>query len=351
MLIPKIDFQYWYIVNNELSKTREKGLYITRHHAVATQIWNKYLNENLRLAYFTQFNEDDKIKVEYERIKNLTYEELENEILRNTSEIIQDSFRNKESILKTFDLIQIWGGKPGGNNIYNRNGFDRLNNTEWMKVYIDGAKEASLGNHESYQILKSIKHLEIPFASKHVNFYSRHLKMNSLIIIDEKISHCFKIEDPKTLSIKEIETINDLCKTTAANIGYEPWQIEKALFSFHLRYFKAKSLKNENYLNDLDTTNVKEIYVWYEENKKNSSLKESKVKSISKVINRNKKNIKYIIKKNEYFIAKDGCIFIINSAIERCLIPSYKIDKLKYLKINDNIFYKFNGGIDSFKTI
>lgn len=345
MTLPDIDFQFWYNVNNEVNNSIEEGVIIKRHHAVATQIHNAYIYNKLKLAYFTQFEDEKIISIEYDRIKNLTYEKLENEILKYTSEIIQDGFKNKELILKTFDLIQIWGGRPGGNNIYNNNGFDRINNTEWIKIYIDGTEKASIGEYESYQILKSIKHLQIPFASKHLNFYSRHLKMNSLIIIDEKISHCFKIEDPKSLSEENIKLINDLCKAKANDIGYEPWQIEKALFSFHSNYFKAKKLINRNYLSELDINNVSIIESWYQEIKNNDSKKNISLKNIFNFKTKIVKKINLL--KSEYIITKDDCIFIINSAIKKNQISPELIVESKFLKTGNNIFYKYNGGIDS----
>ncbi len=56
MTLPDIDFQFWYNKNTELNNSREKNIYVTRHHAVATQILKKYLNEKLSLAYFTQLD-------------------------------------------------------------------------------------------------------------------------------------------------------------------------------------------------------------------------------------------------------------------------------------------------------
>ena len=59
MTLPNIDYKFWYNVNYEVNKSREPGTYINRHHAVATQIFKKYVDEKLRLSYFTQF-EDEK---------------------------------------------------------------------------------------------------------------------------------------------------------------------------------------------------------------------------------------------------------------------------------------------------
>ena len=343
MKLPDIDFKFWYNINTQLNNSREEGVIIKRHHAVATQILNSYKDKKIRLGYFTEFEDEKEIFNEYRRIKNLTYEELENEILKISSEIIKDGFKNKELILKTFDLIQIWGGRPGGNNIYNSNGFDRINNTEWIKIYIDGLEKASVGDYESYQILKSIKHLQIPFASKHLNFFSRHLKVNSLIIIDEKISHCFKMEDPKSLSKEDIKLINDLCRAKANDIGYEPWQIEKALFSFHSSYFEARKLINTNYLNHLDINDVGEINNWYTEIKNNDSKKEIKPNRYRKVNNENKITAKYTLKNNECFTTNDGLFFIKNSAIERCNIPNSLLKRGISMLLKGEKFYNFKG--------
>ena len=94
MTLFDIDFNYWYNKNNELNKSKEDGVRITRHHAVATQIFNAYDKKNLRLAYFTQFEKVENINFECNRIKSLSYEELENEILNYTREIIESGFTN-----------------------------------------------------------------------------------------------------------------------------------------------------------------------------------------------------------------------------------------------------------------
>ena len=44
---------------------------------LATQIFKKYVDEKLRLSYFTQFEDEKKITSEYNRIKSLTYEDLD----------------------------------------------------------------------------------------------------------------------------------------------------------------------------------------------------------------------------------------------------------------------------------
>ena len=36
MTLLDIDFNYWYNINNELNKSKEEVVRITRHHAVAT---------------------------------------------------------------------------------------------------------------------------------------------------------------------------------------------------------------------------------------------------------------------------------------------------------------------------
>jgi hypothetical protein len=342
MTLPDIDFQFWYNKNTELNNSREKNIYVTRHHAVATQILKKYLNEKLSLAYFTQLDNVTESKKEYLRIKSLTYSELENEILNYTQQIIEGNFNDNQLILKTFDLIQIWGGRPGGNNIYNKNGDDRTNFSKWLDDYINGVKKASVGDFDSYQVLKSIKHLQLPFASKHINFYSRHVKENSLIIIDEKISHCFKITDPKSILQEDIVKINNLCRSKARELNYEPWQIEKSLFSFHSYYFEAKLNINQEYLHPLDITNVENIKNWY--NKTNNKINK-------KIIVNHKPSEQYVIYNNEFFRTKDNCFFIKQIAIEKCKIPNNKINKNKSLKIKNEMFYNYIGNNNLIKII
>ena len=205
---------------------------------------------------------------------------------------------------------------------------------------------------DSYQILKSIKHLQLPFASKHVNFFSRHLKMNSLIIIDEKISHCFKIQDPKSISKQDIEEINNLCREKAAEVGFEPWQIEKCLFTFHANYFEAKSLINEAYECISDISSIKEINDWYIKIKKNETEEELRTSTKKK----NNKNIevaaKYFLKKNiECIITKDGYYLIKYSAIEKHKIEKKLINKSNFSTIKGEIFFKYIGNINLIKII
>ena len=165
--------------------------------------------------------------------------------------------------------------------------------------------------------------------------------MNSLIIIDEKISHCFKVEDPKSLSEESIKEINFLCKTKANNIGYETWQIEKALFSFHSNYFEAKTLINTNYLNPLDNESCEEINKWYEEIKKIKPRKKTKSRNTSK--NENINTVTYTLNKNEFFKDNDNCIFVRNSAIERCKIPNTQIKRGNNIILKGEIFYYYIG--------
>lgn len=259
--LPLINYRYWFEKNKQLTSSRKEGEYVKRHHAVTTQILNKYKKNSLCLAYFTQLN-SDQIIPEYNRIKQLTYWELENEIIAYISHIISDMFDDKDLILKVFDLIQIWGGRPGGNNIYNRNGDDRVNLT-WLKNYIIGIKLASTGQFSSYETLIRIRHLQLPFASKHVNFYSRHLGNESLIIIDEKISHSLLIKDPKTISNISIQEINLLFRQKAIELNLFPWQVEKALFSFHSKYFEASKVINREFEDSLDEEAVGLIEFWY----------------------------------------------------------------------------------------
>jgi hypothetical protein len=342
MNIPTIDFEFWFNKNFEISKSREKKIYINRHHAVATQILNKFKDENIRIAYFTQYNDERKIQEEYKRIKSLTYYELEGEILSNAKKIIEESFKDKDLILQTFDLIQIWGGKPGGNNIYNRSGIDRINFDYWIETYIKGIKLASFGDFESYEILKSIKHLQLPFASKHVNFFSRHLGIESLIIIDEKISHCFKTEEANSISIDQIKEINYLCREAANNFKYHPWQIEKALFSFHSNYFKAKNLISTKYNSPQDIGQVEILKKWYDEIKSDFGNKSNNTNRFKKNI-KIRKQQKVILGKDDYFRNNSGEYFIKNLVVDSIKILSKLIDQSKYLKFKETTFYKYIG--------
>ncbi len=243
-------------------------------------------------------------------------------------------------LLKTFDLIQIWGGRPGGNNIYNRTGKDRININEWLEIYIQGVKLASEGNYESYNKLRSIKHLELPFASKHVNFFSRHLKEKSLIIIDEKIAHCFMIENPKSITEETIKKINELCREKSKKYKYQPWQIEKALFSFHSNYFKGKKLIEEDNISPSDSSEVKNILEWYKKNKSNEVTHKEKKSKYYKI---NQSFKEYILYKKELYTTKDGQLFIKSSAVNRCKISKNLLDKSNFFKDQGDYFFKFIG--------
>ena len=74
---------------------KPKNLYINVIKKNDVEYYKKYVDEKLRLSYFTQFEDEKKITSEYNRIKSLTYEDLENEILENILEVFLNKFEKK----------------------------------------------------------------------------------------------------------------------------------------------------------------------------------------------------------------------------------------------------------------
>ena len=106
-ILPKIDFNYWYNKNLEDSNTERRFV------SMITRINNIFEKDNkFKQSYFCGDNN------ETIRLKELNYNQLENEIIiliRNKKN--EADFSDME-ILKIFDLIQIWGGLTGGSNVY-----------------------------------------------------------------------------------------------------------------------------------------------------------------------------------------------------------------------------------------
>lgn len=279
MKIPKIDFQYWYKYSLDSNKKRDVNNkpIILRHHDVINMIYSKrLLGDKIKTAYFTNFKSINKINFEVSKLLNLTYFELENYIIKCIDEVRKENyFINKkggdEQILKIFDLIQIWGGIPGGGGPYQirkRNGkkimpWRSINNLGWLKVYKEAALKASKGDIQAYSEFRKIKHLGgLAFASKHAYFFSKHLNNKSLIIIDVKIAHCFGYFYANELELEQIKIILEEVSKVSKSNKLTNWQIEKALFTFHLENFRGrKIIANSHKLKNIDIVN--DILKWY----------------------------------------------------------------------------------------
>lgn len=234
---PKIDFKYWYNKNIEDSNTEP------RFKSMITKINNIYENNNnLNQAYFC----GDKIEIN--RLKNLNYNQLENEILnliKNKSKKNVTDFSDNE-ILQIFDLIQIWGGLTGGSNPYQikNNKSVRLNYEKWIKDYRNLINLSIEKNIKAYEFVlkKNIPCLNMSFGSKHISFWSRKKVDDNkcLIVIDNKISG---VSGVKIASKADYNLIIKNVHKIASEINMKPYQIEKALFTFHKFYFDNNNSK------------------------------------------------------------------------------------------------------------
>lgn len=271
--IPDIDFNFWYKISNKINMERydNNEPKINRHHGVISMIENKYTQEGIKTAYFTNYTSKNEIFSEIKRLRNLSYAELENEIIKNVNNARKNNYfvnndNGNEEILRIFDLIQIWGGIPGGGGPYqskNTIPWRSNKNLKWINEYKNAANNASKGKITAYDDFRKIKHLGgLAFASKHAYFFSKHLNQNSLIIIDEKIAHCFKIFKANDIDTSIANHI--LLQTSNAAKKYKlfRWQIEKSLFTFHLLNFKGRR-KINNSFDSKDIRAITDLQKWY----------------------------------------------------------------------------------------
>jgi hypothetical protein len=271
--IPQIDFNFWYKISNKINAERQsnKTPKINRHHAVINMIENKYTNEGIKTAYFTNFKSKKAIYSEIKRLKHLNYVELENEIIKKVNKARKNNFFKERpnanvEILQIFDLIQIWGGIPGGGGPYqSKNGapWRASNNLNWINEYKKAAYKASTGDITAYDDFKNIKHLGgLAFASKHAYFFSKHLNQKSLIVIDEKIAHCFEIFKANEIDREIATDILSQISEAAKKSNLVRWEIEKSLFTFHSLNFRAgRRIKNSFKNKDVEIVN--NLLEWY----------------------------------------------------------------------------------------
>jgi len=227
MKIPKINFNYW------LKKNQTDSLNEMRFIALITKIENIYnINKNYKQSYFCG-NQN-----EISRLKNLNYFTFEEEIIKKIKSI--KDLNNDEEILKIFDLIQIWGGLQGGSNFYNivKNSSLRLNYKKWLPQYKQLISLAISKNKEAYNIVATgeIPYLRMSFGSKHISFWSRKERdeSNCLIIIDNKIAGVSGALNALQSNYYDILLqIHSYSK----EFNLKPFEIEKALFTFHRSYF------------------------------------------------------------------------------------------------------------------
>ena len=244
MIIPKIDFKYWF------NKNQSDALIENRFVSMITRISNIYNEDNkYKQSYFCDN------KTEISRLKNLNYNELENEILIKIQKNNDVDKANESEILEIFDLINIWGGLQGGSNFYNikKDGSTtRIQYKDWLEEYIKLIKKAILKDSSSYSdiLAGKIPNLNMSFGSKHISFWSRkNGNEKCLIVIDNKIAGVSGVKKAKSADFKNIiQEVHNL----EDKLNLEPQQIEKALFSFHSYYFDNENSKFNDKIDSID---------------------------------------------------------------------------------------------------
>ena len=244
MSIPNIDFNYWYNRNLEDSKNIQQ-----RSKSMVSKIANIYeINNNYNQSYFCGNIE------EVHRLKNLNYIDLENEIIKQIINIENIDSEKDASILKIFDLINIWGGLTGGSNFYHikNDSSPRLDYKNWLPEYKELINMAILKDLNAYKYIlnNNIPGLRMSFGSKHISFWSRkNANTRCLIIIDNKIAGTtgFKKANDANYSmiVSELHKLED-------DLKMEPHKLEKALFTFHMHFFDNKNSKFYGKIGDND---------------------------------------------------------------------------------------------------
>lgn len=333
-LLPKIDFNYWYNINIENSNTESRFVsMITK----ITKIYNE--NNTFKQAYFCGND------FEINRLKALNYNQFENEILSliKVNKNIEDF--SDEEILKIYDLIQIWGGLTGGSNPYNikNNNTTRLNYQSWIKNYRELIIKSIERKVESYEYVLEgkIPYLKMSFGSKHISFWSRKVEDdNCLVVIDNKISG---VSGFKTASVADYKLIIENIYKISNELNFKPYQIEKALFSFHKFYFDNN---NSNFKN-VDTDSVDYSVAL--------SLKE--ILRIGLINDSIIKNNNKLSSKSKFIIPKRDCLKINNEAyismeyVSKTIKIKSLINKLSSITKEKRIFYKYIGDKEKLTTI
>jgi hypothetical protein len=329
-ILPKIDFNYWYHKN--LIDSNSKRRFVS----MITRINNIFEKDNnFKQAYFC--GDYDEII----RLKGLNYNQLENEIIiliRNQKNVAD--FSDME-ILKIFDLIQIWGGLTGGSNPYQvkNNNTVRLKYENWIREYRKLINLSVIQNIDSYKFVKekNIPCLNMSFGSKHISFWSRKENDdNCLVVIDNKISGVsgFKIASQANFKLI-IESIYEITN----ELNLKPYQIEKALFTFHKFYFD----NNNSKFNHLERNSIDYDVAHDLKNKLKIGLTNNSIDS--------KKSRKFK-QKSKFLISKNNCLKVNNEVyisidyISNTIKIKALINKLSSITKGKLIFYKYIGDND-----
>jgi hypothetical protein len=327
-ILPQINFNYWHNKNVEDSNNIGKG--VVSMISKITKIYNK--DNTFKQAYFCGNN------IEINRLKGLNYNEFENEILVliRVNKSIQDF--SDEEILRIFDLIQIWGGLTGGSNPYHirNNNSTRLGYQSWIKNYRELVIKSIEREVESYEyVLKgNIPYLKMSFGSKHISFWSRRNgDDNCLVIIDNKISGVSGI---KIASKANFKLIVENVKKIADELNLMPYQIEKALFTFHKFYFDNSNSKFNNVdINSVDYDKACDLKIVLSIGSNNDLVDSKNYKP--------RLNTRFIVPKNDYLKINDD-VFI---SVEYIKLNKRKIqqfiNELSTSTIDKRVYYKFTG--------
>jgi hypothetical protein len=329
MEIPKIDFKYW------LLKNHNDSLHEKRFIALITKIENLYEeNTNYNQSYFCGDS------IEISRLKEMNYLELENEILNKIRKITD--FTNDNEILKIFDLIQIWGGLQGGSNFYNivENSSMRLNYKNWLPKYIELIKESINKNKDAYEIVSKgkIPNLRMSFGSKHISFWSRKKNDdNCFIIIDNKIAGVSGI---KNALEADYNNILSQVYNYSSEFNLKPFEIEKALFTFHKSYFDNSNTTFFGKKNDVQDKDYHSAVMIFENLIKDRSDIEKKD------VKKRKKTEIISLTKPEYTKSQKGNVYISENYVNKTKILKNKLN-MNYPVIIKNIkYYEYIGDIN-----
>ncbi len=331
--LPKIDFNYWYNKNLEDSNTERRFV------SMITRINNIFEKDNnFKQAYFCGDHN------ETSRLKGLNYNELENEIIFLIRNKKNEADFSDTEILKIFDLIQIWGGLTGGSNPYQikDNNSVRLNYKNWIEKYRKLINLSINQNIEGYKFVieKNIPCLNMSFGSKHISFWSRKEEdYNCLVVIDNKISG---VSGVKKASEADYKVIIENVFKIAKELNLKPYQIEKALFTFHKFYFD----NNNSKFNDVDRNSIDYDIA--------NNLKEFLEIGIINNSKDFKKTFKFrpktnfIISKNDFLKIKND-IYVLDKYVSKTIKIKGLVNKSSTITKEKRVFYKYTGDKDSFR--
>jgi len=273
--------------------------------------------------------------------------------------------KSDEILFEIFKLIQTWGGKSSGKytlKITNEweniieNDFFKSNKEkykEFVRLILEDKpidsfnwmtnKREVFDKIEKKNLGINIKGLSYSFVPKHICFWSgKGERKEGLPILDDVIAKIvYKVDEAKKVDYETF--INDI-KQYALSKNLTPSQIEMALFTFAGNYWDTqKTATIEQKVNpkikDKDLNEVREIIKSYQTNVKSKISKQKKSNKIPTINNH------IYLRKGDFIKTKDGVIFI-----KRIVAVKIRfMDSKNSLKLNGDLFFKFNGDSDLIK--